>query len=489
METVVKGTLVADRYRLIREIGFGGMGTVWLAHDSELDSQCAVKLIGACQAKSEEFLARFECEAKCAAQLRCAHVVGVLNRGLWQGKPFIVMEYMGGEDLAVRLERLGRLDARTTYRIVAQVARALMRAHVLGIVHRDIKPGNIFLVPGDDHEVAKVLDFGVAQHRGLPNAFDSLVGGQFVGTPCYMSPEQASGRPVDARSDLWALAVVAYECMTGEVPFQDESVVDLIEAISHGKVPRLTENRPELPAELESWWRRATAREPGARFQSAKELADAFAEAVGVYPMPISGFPCPSAEAATLSARLPSRAAPLRPARAVHTSDSRRALGNHLYQTDAAVTMHAEERSSSTRFAADLRGGWRRAPYVLVGAGLCSALLLATGAWRPALGGIAAGFGLSAPAAPPPPQLAGVSQGVALSPISLRSTSADAELRGLGLPLNAPEPTLRLEPEAPVTDADVPVKKPNAAVRAPNRWRPLAPPAPPASRGDKDYGI
>jgi len=273
---------------------------VWLAYDEALDSHCALKLIGASQAKLEEFRIRFECEAKCAAQLRGAHVVDVLNRGQWQGKPFIVMEYLEGEDLAVRLERFGRLDARTTYRIVAQIARALMRAHALGIVHRDIKPGNIFLVPGDEYEIAKLLDFGVAKHHDLPNSFETAAPGQFIGTPCYMSPEQASGLGVDARSDLWALAVITFECLTGEVPFQDEAIVDLIQAITHGSVPSLTASHPELPKELEQWWRCATARDPKRRFQSAKEFADSLAEAIGVYPLPVSGFSPPSGDAPTI---------------------------------------------------------------------------------------------------------------------------------------------------------------------------------------------
>src|SRR5688572_29979323 len=153
------GVVVANRYRLVRQLGVGGMGTVWLADDLDLDSPCALKLIDDEKAKSEEVRVRFAREAKVAAQLRGAHVVDVFEHGEWDGTPFIAMEFLDGEDLSTRLERLGRLPAADTYRIVAHVARALARAHAYGIVHRDLKPENIFLVPGDDGEVAKVLDF------------------------------------------------------------------------------------------------------------------------------------------------------------------------------------------------------------------------------------------------------------------------------------------------------------------------------------------
>lgn len=526
MESIAQGTLVADRYRIIREIGFGGMGTVWLAYDESLDSHCALKLIGASQARQEEFRVRFECEAKCAAQLRGAHVVDVLNRGQWQGKPFIVMEYMEGEDLGVRLERLGRLDVRTTYRIVAQVARALMRAHALGIVHRDIKPGNVFLVPGDEHEIAKLLDFGVALHRDMPHAFETALSSQFVGTPCYMSPEQASGLPVDARSDLWSLAVIVFECLTGEVPFQDESMLELIQSITRGPVPSLTANNPELPEELEAWWRRATARDPKRRFQSAKELADSLAEAAGVYPLPVSGFPVPRGDAPTLPTPFSVALASRRAASGAH---SQGAAGNS-YETDAAVTMHSPASSSTARFGALLRAGRSPVlPYMLAAGAAGAALAMTIGQWRPALSELAAGLGLdTASEAPPLPKISAVGPNGELaragsqSAITRTPASSDVALTAAlpvsTLPANTPEPTVLLvtEPRPPVVTERRPLSAPpkrlQAAVPKPNPWRPLAPPAarvappssaeaprsarpswsvdpPPEESGEKDYGI
>src|SRR5262249_39049864 len=157
-----RDVLVHGRYRLERELGRGGMGEVWAAHDLSLDSPCAVKFIGPEAAASPELRARFEREAKAVARQRSSNVVQVLDHGVWEGIPFIAMERLEGEDLGGRLARLGRLSHDDTVRIVSDVARALTKAHAAGIAHRDLKPENIFLARDDDREVAKVLDFGVA---------------------------------------------------------------------------------------------------------------------------------------------------------------------------------------------------------------------------------------------------------------------------------------------------------------------------------------
>jgi serine/threonine-protein kinase len=159
------GDLVAGRYRLASTIASGGMGTIWLAHDLSLDAKCAVKLIDDNRAANAELCVRFEREAKVSAKLRSAHVVDVFEFGEWDGTYFIAMECLEGEDLGSRLERLTQLDFATTYRIVAHVARALTNARAEGIIHRDLKPENIFLVQGYDEEIAKVLDFGIAQNN------------------------------------------------------------------------------------------------------------------------------------------------------------------------------------------------------------------------------------------------------------------------------------------------------------------------------------
>ncbi|HEY8945132.1 MAG TPA: serine/threonine-protein kinase [Polyangiaceae bacterium] len=280
MEAAVAGSIIANRYHLLRKLGAGGMGSVWLAHDKSLDSQCAVKLVDPEKAANEEVRVRFEREAKAAAQIRGVNVVDIFDHGIFEGIPFIVMEYLEGEDLGARLERIGKLDLDQTYQIVGQVARALVRAHANGIVHRDLKPENIFLVPGDDAEVAKVLDFGIAKHEQYSLAGKTTKTGSFMGTPYYMSPEQARGKQIDWRSDLWALGVIVFQCLTGRPPFESEALGELMGMILYDPIPKLTERNPLLPASLDSWWSKAVARNREERFQSAKELSDAFADAI-----------------------------------------------------------------------------------------------------------------------------------------------------------------------------------------------------------------
>jgi serine/threonine-protein kinase len=277
-----EGVVVAGRYRLTRKLGAGGMGSVWLAYDLSLDTRCALKLIDDDKAKNEEVRIRFQREAKAAAQLRSPHVVDVFDHGDWGGIPFIAMEFLDGEDLGARLSRLGRLDPGSTYRVIAHVARALTRAHALGIVHRDLKPENVFLVRGDDEEIAKVLDFGIAKHDAYSLQDKATKTGSFLGTPYYVSPEQARGKSTDYRSDLWSLAVIAFECITGKPPFQAEALGELMGQILYEDPPKPTERLAGLLPTIDAWWERAAQRDREQRFQSAKELSDALGRALGV---------------------------------------------------------------------------------------------------------------------------------------------------------------------------------------------------------------
>jgi serine/threonine-protein kinase len=282
---LVAGTVIADRFRLVRPLGQGGMGEVWLADHISLDIPCAIKFIFAETAKDEELRARFDREAKIAAQIRSPHVVQILDNGVFHGAPYIAMELLEGEDLAQRLERLGRLDPQATAAIVAQVARALTKAHAAGLVHRDLKPANIFLVRDDDREIAKVLDFGIAKSSTLnlgPGGLSATKTGSLLGTPVYMSPEQAQGtKTVDHRTDLWALGVVTFECLTGRLPFDSAALGDLFMKIMVEPLPVPSRIAP-LPASFDAWWARAAARYPDQRFQSAKELVDGLNQAFGL---------------------------------------------------------------------------------------------------------------------------------------------------------------------------------------------------------------
>jgi serine/threonine-protein kinase len=274
--------VIAERFRLTRQLGQGGMGSVWLATHLALDIPCAVKFIEGEIAQLPEAQARFEREAKAAAQLRSPHVVQILDHGVFQGTPYIAMELLDGEDLGKRLQRVGRMPPNDVLRIVGQVCRALTKAHGVGIVHRDLKPDNIFLVPDDDREIAKVLDFGIAKSTTSGIDGSNTKTGAMLGTPYYMSPEQAQGiKAVDARSDLWSLAVIVFQALTGKLPFESEALGDLLVRIIVAPVPMPSQYVSDLPQSFDRWWEKASQRDPALRFQSAREFGDALGLAFG----------------------------------------------------------------------------------------------------------------------------------------------------------------------------------------------------------------
>jgi len=267
--------VIADRYRLERKIGQGGMGSVWLARHLGLDIPCAVKFIEGDYAALPEAQARFNREAKAAAALRSPHVVQILDHGVWDGTPYMAMELLEGEDLGKRLTRVGRMSPQDIGVIITQVARALTKAHAAGIVHRDLKPDNIFLVHDDDREIAKVLDFGIAKSNTGGIDGSNTKTGAMLGTPYYMSPEQAQGvKAVDHRSDLWSLAVIVYQALTGKLPFESEALGDLLVKIIVQPIPVPSQVAPDVPAPFDRWWAKAASRDPAQRYQSAKEFAD-----------------------------------------------------------------------------------------------------------------------------------------------------------------------------------------------------------------------
>ena len=272
MATFEKGRVVAERFRLEEELGVGGMGSVWRAHHLTLDIPCALKFIRDDKV-SDRTMTRFRHEARSAAKLRSPNVVQMLDYGIWEGSHYIAMELMEGETLRERLEREKRLSTGKTFNIIRDVARALSRAGELSIVHRDLKPDNLFIVQDGDREIVKVLDFGVAKVPVTDVAQQQTRTGALVGTPYYMSPEQAQGdRAIDARSDLWSLAVITFACVTGRLPFQSTGLGSLLKEIMLAPMPVPSEVAPDLPAEFDRWWAKATQRDPEERFQSADEL-------------------------------------------------------------------------------------------------------------------------------------------------------------------------------------------------------------------------
>ncbi len=277
-----QGRVVANRFRLVRELGRGGMGAVWLADHLTLEVPCAVKFIAEGSASDPRCRAQFHLEARAIAQVQSPHVVRVFDHDVCDQGPYIAMELLVGEHLHSRLDRVGRLDARATYELVSQVARGLSRVHAAGIVHHDLKPENVFFALEGDGEIVKLYDFGVARLTDfslceLPRT------GMLIGTPEYMSPEQARGlRDVDYRADLWSLAVIAYQCLTGRLPFKGSTLIELLDRITSGTIPVPSDVAADVSPDFDWWWARAASRNIEGRYQTARHLAAALGEALGI---------------------------------------------------------------------------------------------------------------------------------------------------------------------------------------------------------------
>jgi serine/threonine-protein kinase len=253
------------------------MGAVWVADHLSLHTQVVVKFIAVELAGRLEAMQRFSREAAAAAQVKSPHVVQMFDHGVTQdGVAFIVMELLEGRDLAHHIAARGRLSVSETAEIIAQTCKALSRAHERGIVHRDIKPDNIFMCASPDGDTfVKLLDFGIAKGDFTASASTGTKTGATIGTPFYMSPEQMMGaKDVDGRADLWSLGVVAFECVLGTRPFQGDTFGAVAIHIHSGPIPVPSSLDPGLPPAFDAWFARACARNLAERFASAKEFAD-----------------------------------------------------------------------------------------------------------------------------------------------------------------------------------------------------------------------
>lgn len=268
-------SVVGGKYRLERPLSRGGMGSVWLARHINLGSPVAVKFMAPTYAASSTFLARFEREARIAANLHSPHVVYVQDYGIDDETPYLVMELLQGEDLGTRLERVGRLSLADATRILVQAGKAIRRAHDAGLVHRDLKPANLFLVCAEEEpeEIVKVLDFGIVKETGVRLTDEVTRTGELLGSPHYMSPEQVRGeKDVDQRSDLWSLGVILFYAVTGELPFQGDQLGAVIANILVTPLPSASRLAPDLPPTIDVFFARALARDRAQRFQSIGEM-------------------------------------------------------------------------------------------------------------------------------------------------------------------------------------------------------------------------
>src|SRR3954470_8000014 len=270
------GTVLSGRYKLEAKLGSGGMSTVYLARDTTLDRQVAVKVMHREMSEQADQLQRFRQEARAVAKLSHPNVVAVIDAGEDGGHPYIVFEYVEGETLKKRCTRIGALDAQEPLAYAIEFARGLTVAHARHMVHRDIKPQNVLI---DSEGRAKLTDFGISRQLEQDGMTAT---GRVLGTTDYVAPEQAMGHPVDQRSDIYSLGVVLYEMLLGRVPFAADSQVGVAMKHVNEELPDVQQRRPELSAAAAMVVERATAKDPADRYQEVAELIDDLSTALEV---------------------------------------------------------------------------------------------------------------------------------------------------------------------------------------------------------------
>ena len=279
------GTEIGD-YRVERLLGRGGMSKVYLAEQAGLKRRVALKVLAAELAGDDRFRERFIRESELAASLEDTNVLPIYEAGEHAGVLFIAMRYVDGTDLRALIREEGSLDPQRTERIVEQVANALDAAHAKGLVHRDVKPGNILVAPaaGSRGEHAYLADFGLSKRAASDSGLTGT--GVFAGTLHYAAPEQFEGGPLDRRTDVYSLGCVLFECLTGEIPFRKDQDAALMYAHLHEPPPKASSLRPELPRSVDGVIHTAMAKRPGERYATAGDLAAALGRAVSGERMP-----------------------------------------------------------------------------------------------------------------------------------------------------------------------------------------------------------
>jgi serine/threonine-protein kinase len=291
-EDPLAGQLVDERYRLQRRVGSGGMSVVYLAEREGSGDRLAIKFLRSAFANLPDFVRRFEQEAEASARLKHPNCINVEGFGVAFGSPYLVMEYMGGRLLSEELAA-GRFTVQRAVSITRQILAGLRHAHERGVVHRDLKPGNIMLVQGSDAvngQQVKIMDFGTAQLISAEQVQQARPGTE-VGTPWYMAPEQAAGQPTDPRTDLYTAGVMLFEMLTGARPYTADDPMRVLQMHLASPIPSARALKPEmgLSPELEAVIVRAMQKQPDERFASAQDFDDALADIPELKPRQPSG--------------------------------------------------------------------------------------------------------------------------------------------------------------------------------------------------------
>jgi serine/threonine protein kinase len=275
------GEIIDGKYRIVGMVGEGGMGAVYEGENTRIKRRVAIKVLHAGVAEKVDVVQRFEREAQAAGRIGNEHIVEVLDLGnLPSGERFMVMEFLIGDDLTTRIKKRKRLTPDECVPILHQVLEGLGAAHAASIIHRDLKPDNIFILDSKAgrSDFVKILDFGVSKFSALDNEMSMTRTGAVMGTPYYMSPEQAKGGKVDNRSDLYAIGVVLYQMVTGRVPFNASSFNELLFKIALESPEPIETIVPDCPTSFTALVNKAMSRDPAQRFQSAKEFQEAIAK-------------------------------------------------------------------------------------------------------------------------------------------------------------------------------------------------------------------
>jgi len=471
--TLSPGQILDNKYRIVRLIGEGGMGSVHEGENTLIARRVAIKVLHQAATTNEQVLLRFEREAQAAGRIGSDHILEVLDMGrLPDGERYMVMEYLDGEPLSARIERLGRMTPGQIAPLMRQALKGLQAAHDAGIIHRDLKPDNIFILreKAGQTDFVKIIDFGISKFSALGSDMNMTRTGAVMGTPYYMSPEQAKGSSqVDPRSDVYAVGVIMYEAVTGRVPFDGNTFNELMFKIVLSDPPKLSDAVPELDPTFAAIINKAMARELDARYSSAKELQQALDDYLGG--ARASQVELPAALAGDRGAA-PAHDAPANPGA---KSDTKATWAN----TNAEVAL--PKRSNAPLVAAAVLGG-----LLVVGGGAFAALKL-MGSDADATGGAALSSAPNAaasvePAAPEPPAEP-VPTIVPEAPAAPPAASSPEPNESAAPPVGAPPPVEAPKP-APQRVA-VPSKPVQRPASAPKPAEPA--PTKPKSKGT-DFG-